>query len=113
MLLVIYINNIPSLRDPESSVLTFDDRIEKIQLINGNTVQDYGHIASGDVISLTCVFSVANYNQIKNLWTSRTRVSFTDTSGEVWTNLRLVFRNIKREKRFPNYVTLTFELWRC
>lgn len=109
---MIYINNIPSFRDPESSSLTFDDRIEKVELINGNTVQDYGHIDSGDKFALTCLFSYSNYVQLKTLWTTRTLVSYTDEAGYVWQNLRLVFKTIKREKKFPDYVTLTFELWK-
>lgn len=109
---MIFINDIPSLRNPENISHTFDDRVEKIELINGNTVQDYGHIESGDRFSLTCVFSSDNYQRLKYLWTSRTRVSFTDTSGTVHNNLRLVFRNIQRVNKFPNYVVLTFELWR-
>ena len=109
---MIYINNIPSLRNPESSTLTFDNRIEKIELINGNTVQNYGHVESGDVFALTCAFSTANYRLIKALWESDTRVSYTDEAGDVWLNMRLVFKNIKRVAKFPNYVILTFELWR-
>lgn len=110
---MIFINGIPSLRDPESSSLTFDDRVEKVELINGNGVQDYGHVESGDVIELTCVFSVANYLRLKELWTARDTVTFTDTAGVIWQNLRLVFKKIERVRKFPNYITLTFELWRC
>lgn len=109
---MIFINDIPSLRNPESISLDFDDRVEKVELINGNGVQDYGHVASGDVIGLTCVFFVANYLRLKELWTARELVSFTDTAGTIWQNMRLVFKKIERVKKFPNYVTLTFELWR-
>ena len=109
---MIFINDIPSFRDPESSSITFDDRVEKIELINGNAIQDYGHVENGDKISLTCLFYITNYERIKALWTSRTLVTYTDEAGEVWANMRLVFKNIKREKKFPNFVTLTFELWK-
>ena len=109
---MIWINNIPSFRNPESSSLTFDDRVEKVELINGNAIQDYGHVDSGDKFSLTCLFSYSNYERLKLLWTTRTLVSYTDESGDIWQNLRLVFKNIKREKKFPDYVTLTFELWK-
>lgn len=109
---MIYINDIPSLRDPESSNLTFDERVEKIELINGNCVQDYGHVESGDIISLTCLFSVANYRRLKILWTNRTPVTFTDEAGDIWQDMWLVFKSIKRQAKFPDYVVLTFELWR-
>ena len=110
---MIFINDIPSLRDPESSELSFDDRVEKVELINGNGVQDYGHVESGDVNNLTCVFSAANYERLKALWAARQRVNYTDEAGIVSFSLRLVFRKIKYVRKFPHYVTLTFELWRC
>lgn len=109
---MIYINDIPSFRNPDSSVLNFDDRVENIELIGGNVAQDYGHVENGDKLSLTCLFSYANYQLLKTLWTNRTKVSYTDEAGVIWTNLRLVFRNVRRYRNFPNYVTLTFELWR-
>ena len=109
---MIFINDIPSLRDPESSTHTFDDRVEKIELINGNTVQDYGHIESGDTDTFTCVFSAENFERIKALWATRTRIAFTDENGTVHNNLRLVFRNYRPVNKFPNYIILTFELWR-
>lgn len=110
---MIYINDIPSLRDPESITYTFDDRIERIKLIGGNTVQDYGNIDSGGVFSVSAVFSLTNYYLIRALWISRTLVTFNDGDGGIWTNRRLVFKSIKRDRNFPNYVTLDFELWAC
>ena len=109
---MIFINDIPSLRNPENINHTFDDRVEKIELINGNTVQDYGHIESGDTDAITCVFSAENFERIKTLWASRTRIAYTDEKGIVHNNLRLVFRNYHPVTRFPDYVVLTFELWR-
>ena len=110
---MIYINDIPSLRDPESISYTIDDRIQKIPLINGNTVQDYGYFSTGDVISLSCVFSVANFQRLQALWINRQKVSFTDTAGVIWQNMRLVFKSFKRDEHFKNYIILDFELWRC
>lgn len=109
---MIFINDIPSLCNPTSFEVFFDDRIEKIELINGNTVQNYGHIQSGDSFALTCTFSYANYLRICALWESDTRVSFTDEAGEVWLNMRLVLRKEKYVSKFPAFVDLTFELWR-
>ena len=110
---MIYINDtIPSLRDPESCELIFDDRIEKIELINGNTVQDYGYVESGNIVALTCIFSLANYRRLTELWQSRTKVSWTDEAGIVHENLRIVFRKVRYLSKFPKYVILTFELWK-
>lgn len=41
---MIYINDIPSFRDPETCEYIIDDRVEKIELMNGVAVQDFGHI---------------------------------------------------------------------
>ena len=109
---MIYINDIPSFRAPESEDYIFDDRVEKIELINGNVAQSYGHIESGDTFSIVCVFSAFNYNQIKVLWLADERVRYTDEDGDVHTNLRLVLRRKRRVAKFPNYIILTFELWK-
>lgn len=110
---MIFINDIPSYRDPESIVYNFDDRVQKIPLIKGNTVQDYGNIDSGAVIVMSVVFTLSNYLLIKNLWINRTLVTFNDGLGLIINNCRLVFKSVKRERLFPNFVTLNFELWRC
>ena len=108
----IKINEIESIKTPESFSVTFDDRIEKIQLINGNTVQDYGHVASGDYFTISAVFSKVNFNKIVRLWEQRRKVNFTDESGEMWENVRLVLKSFKYQVRFPNYVLVDFEIWR-
>ena len=109
---MIYINDIPSLRDPESSGFIYDDRIEKIELIHGNTVQDYGHIDSGDSFAFECIFSKENFQRLESLWLAREKVTLTDIDGTIYTNLRLVFRRKRLVKVFTNYVILSFELWR-
>jgi len=109
----IKINNIESYRAPESFTVNVDDRVEKVPLIQGNTVQDYGHIESGDSFVISCLFSRANFNAILALWRTRQIVTFTDEAGELWENCRIVIRSYKYEPRFPNYVMLDFELWRC
>lgn len=109
---MIYINNIPSFRDPESYKLIIDDRVEKIELINGVAVQDYGHIAEGDAFSIVCVFSKANFNRVLALWEAREKVSFTDTAGVVWQALRIVLKEYEYLEKFPKYIKATFELWR-
>lgn len=108
----IKINNISSYRSPESCTYTVDDRIERIQLNNGNTVQDYGHIASGDYFTLTCLFSKANFDAVMALWNARTPITFTDESGQVWQGMRLVIRKWQYQPRFPGYIMLEFEIWR-
>ena len=108
----IKINNIESFRSPESGSFTVDDRIEKIQLINGNCVQDYGHIDSGDQFTVTAIFKKSDFESIVSLWTNRTLVTYTDDGGTIWQGIRIVLRSYQYVARFPNYVQLTMELWR-
>lgn len=108
----IKINDIESYRTPESCNINFDDRVEKIPLIQGNVVQDYGHVASGDTITVSALFSWDNAAAIAALWESRTLVNFTDESGAVWQNVRLVLRSYKYFPRFKDFVLLDFEVWR-
>lgn len=109
---MIYINDIPSLGHPTAFTINFDDRVEKIELINGNAIQDYGRVESGDAFSIECIFSSVNYEKIELLWVTRAKVSLTDENGMVHNNLRLVFKSLRRVNRFPDYVILNFELWR-
>lgn len=109
---MIFIDDIPSFRDPESCEEIIDDRIEKIELINGNTVQDYGHCETGDTIALSCIFRTKYYSRLMALWTNRQKVSFTDPSGNTFCNMRLKILRVKYVEHFPDYLLLTFELWR-
>lgn len=110
---MIYINDIPSFRAPESEEFIIDDRVEKIELINGNVVQDYGHIESGDSITLQCLFTAENYQRFKTLWLKRgNTVSYTDEAGNVHHNLRIVYRGMRRLPKFPTFFLIKFELWR-
>ena len=110
---MIYINDIPSFRDPEHYTITPDDRVEKIDLINGVVVQDFGHITGGDTFALECLFTMDNFNRFVDLWERRQKVSFTDTGGITWQGLRIVLKSFERDRNFPEYVMTTFELWRA
>ena len=110
---MIFINDIPSFRDPESYKMTFDDRQQKIEIIDGVAVQDLGHVEAGDVFFITALFSETNFNRLKSLWETREQVSFKDTAGVTWSGLRIFLKEIERDKSFPNYIMVTFELWRC
>lgn len=103
---------IKSLRNPESFEMLIEDRIEKIELINGNAVQDYGHIETGDKFALTCIFTVEDYRKLAKFWEKRTKVTFVDEAGTEWADMRLVIQRVKYLRHFPDYVELTFELWR-
>lgn len=106
------INNIESFRSPENIGIVVDDRVEKIKLINGNCAQDYGHIESGDYFQVTALFHREKFDEIMELWASRTKVTFTDDSGKNWQDMRIVVKSYQHEKWFPDYINLEFEMWR-
>lgn len=110
---MIYINDIPSFRDPEKAEVNFEHRIERIELIGRTVAQDFGHIPTGDRISLECVFTKENYTKLEKLWEESARVTYTDEAGVKWEDLKLVFYSRKYVDRFRNYISLTFELWRA
>lgn len=109
---MIFINDIPSFRNPESYEYHVDDRVEKIELMNGVAVQDFGHIEEGDYFSVDCLFAEDDLAQILELWGAREKVSFTDTAGAVWQDMRIVIRSFKRDAHYPHYLMASFELWR-
>ena len=109
---MIYINDIPSFRDPDSFKLIVDDRVSKIELINGVAVQDMGYVAEGDAFSIVCMFSADNFDRVSDLWAARQKVSFTDIAGVTWQGLRIVIKEVEYDRNFPDYVIATFELWR-
>ena len=108
----IKINNIESFRSPESTNYSVDDRIERIPLINGNCVQDYGYIGSGDYFTVSAIFKKADFWSIVGLWSNRTLVTYTDDGGTVWEGMRIVIRSYQYVAKYPDYVTLNFEMWR-
>ena len=109
---MIYINDIPSFRNPETEVLTPDDRLEKIELIGDILVQDMGRVEAGDVLSIKCLFSRENYLRLETVWLSREKVNYTDVLGVVWQNMTLKILEIERDRNYPEYIFVTFELWR-
>ena len=110
---MIYINDIPSFRNPESEVLKPDDRKERIELIGAVVVQDMGRVKSGDVLSLKCLFTRENYLRFEELWKSRAMVNYTDPLGVVWENVTIKWLEVERNRDFPEYIFVTFEVWRA
>lgn len=107
---MIYLNGIPSFRKPEKDIFLPDDRLQKIELINGVTYQDLGIV--GGVFALQCLFSAANFAQIQALWKARTKVTYVNEAGVSYAGLTIKMTEWQNDKNFPNYVLATFELWR-
>ena len=109
---MIYINDIPSFRDPETEKVTIDDRQTRIEVVGGVIVHDLGRIQLGSILSVVCMFTWEAYLRVESLWITGEKVTYTDMGGLTWQDMRLVFREIERDKNFPDHIKLTFELWR-
>lgn len=111
-ILKLKIGNAETFRAPESWEYTPDDRQQVFQLINGNVVQDYGHISSGDKISCSCSFTTKNYRIVYGYWESRQLVDVTDEAGNTYRNCRVVIKSYKYMPKFPDTIEATIEFWR-
>lgn len=108
---MIFINDIPSLRDPyNGDDLIVDDRKEKIPLINGTAIQNGGAFFGG--FQLTCVFSAANFERFKNLWLANSTVSYTDKNGVIHSDLTIKLNKFGYVEHFHNFIKVDFELWK-
>lgn len=108
---MIYINDIPSLRNPDNGEdLIIDDRKEKIPLINGTTIQNGGVFFGG--FQLSCVFSKTNFERFKNLWLANQTVTFTDKAGVIYSGLTIKVNKYGYVDHFLNYIQVDFELWK-
>ena len=110
----IRIGEVYSYRTPESWEENPDDRQERIEVIGGVVVQDYGVIEEGKILKCQALFKVSDWeNVIKNYWKNRTRVTVTDESGKEYSNVRVVYKGRQYLAKFPAYTLLTLEFWFC
>lgn len=90
-----------------------DDRQEKIELINGVTVQDCGRIEAGDSMSCSATFRIADFGTLCGYWNNRTKVTMIDESGTIHNNTRVIVKTYSYVDRFPSYVKCDLEFWFC
>ena len=109
--MAIKIGTVYSLSNPENETITPDDRQQTIEIMDGVSVQDYGHIAAGDKITWTLTFSPAAWMVVKDYWNTRQLVSITDAGGETFTG-RVVIKSYSRKARFESHVVANIEIWR-
>lgn len=108
---MIYINDIPSLRNPDSGDdVIIDDRKTKVELINGTAIQNGGVFLGG--FSLTCVFSKADFERFKNLWLANEKVSYTNKAGVIYSGLTIKVSKYGYVDSFHNYIKVEFDLWK-
>lgn len=92
---------------------TPDDRQELVKIIGGVTVEDYGVCADGEVISLSAVFSDADYATLKTYWSGRTLVTVELEDGTIINNARVVIRRTTYyDALLPRYKKVQLEVWR-
>ena len=109
--LSIRIGDAVTFRDPETWGYTFDDRQERIEIIGGVYVSDYGYTPEGDTITCDVVLSKVNFDIVLNYWTNRTPVNITDVSGEIYANRRVLVKSYQYVAKFPDFVYASLEFW--
>lgn len=110
--MAIKIGEATSWKEPEDLQITVDDRQQIIETDGGNVVQDYGHVASGDKITFSCVFERDEFIKVYHYWQNRELVDFTDISGIVWKSCRVKIMSYSYTKNFTAYINTTIEIWR-
>ena len=111
--IAINIGDAVSFRKPEHWTVTPDDRQTKHETVGGVLVEDYGHVAAGDVFGCTCVFDEENWQRVKGYWLGRTKVTVVDESGTAWSDMRVVVKSLSYVERFETYYQAAIEFWRC
>ena len=92
---------------------TLDDRSQLIQTDGGNVVQDYGHVASGDKMTVTCNWLRDDFLKVWRAYEDRTMVDVTDPAGVVWPKCRVKIQSYGYFAHFEDNVVHTdLEIWR-
>ena len=111
-------NTISSIGKTEDLEFTPDDRQEIVKTVTNTgtasvTVEDYGVVANGGVISLSAVFSNADYNALKTWWSARNKVNVVLDDGTTISSARIVVKGTRYyDGMLPQYKTVNLEVWR-
>ena len=95
-----------------------DDRMQLVKTVTNNgvpsvTVEDYGVVADGEIISFSAVFSATDYSTLLGWWSARNRVTVTLDDGTTISNARVVLRRSSYYDNLLNgYKTVQLEIWR-
>ena len=110
---MVTIGSVKSLGRSNGLELVPDDRQELVKIIGGVTVEDYGEVNDGEVISFSAVFSAADYETLKGYWSSRTLVPVILDDGRAIQNARVVIRRASYADDLLNsYKNVQLEIWR-
>lgn len=95
-----------------------DDRQQLVKTFNNAgqpsvTVEDYGYVANGEVVSLTATFLPSAYTDLLDYWQNRRQVSVVLDDGTIIANGRIV---IKRAQYYDPLInqprTVQLEVWK-
>ena len=109
---LLHIGDAVSYSSPESWRYTPDDRQQLIQVDEGNVVEDYGHIKSGDKITVTAKFDRENFSKIYDYWDHRILVNVVDETGRTWEDCRIKVISFGYMTMFPDMTNVELEFWR-
>lgn len=110
---MVQIGNIKSIGRTDGLDIAPDDRQELVKIIGGVTVEDYGVVADGEVISFSAVFAATDYETLRGYWSSRTLVRVVLDDGKVIDNARVVVRRTTYADDLLNsYKKVQLEVWR-
>lgn len=116
--MAIKIGTIQSIGSTQNLEKIPDDRQQLVKTVTNAgvpsvTVEDYGVVSDGEVISLSAVFSSADYTTLLGYWSNRTQVRVELDDGTVITNARIVIRRMQYyDKLMNSYKTVQLEIWR-
>lgn len=111
-------NTVSSIGKTEDLEFTPDDRQEIVKTVTSSgtasvTVEDYGVVDNGEVISLSAVFSNADYGTLKTWWSARNKVNVVLDDGTTINNARLVVKGTRYyDGMMPQYKTVMLEVWK-
>lgn len=110
---MVQIGNIKSVGRSDGLDIVPDDRQELVKIIGGVTVEDYGVVADGEVISFSAVFTATDYETLRDYWSSRTLVRVVLDDGKVIDDARVVVRRTTYADDLLNsYKKVQLEVWR-
>ncbi len=98
--------------NPENFQMLPDDRQQKIEVMGGVVVQDYGHIEAGDSFSFSAIFDSTNAALIFSYWDTRTLVTYINETGSSYANCRVVVKSFSYINRHAKFYKINLEIWR-
>lgn len=115
---MLQIGTIKSIGHAENYTVTPDDRQSLVKVIksNGNSgvvVEDYGLVEAGEIISLSAVFSNADYEALLLIWKNRTLSTVILDDGKTISNARIVIKSVNYWNTIDSrFKKVTMEIWR-